>query len=234
MRQIRQQRFCIRNNQVRLNEIVIMFFFVFALGAAKSAQSESLSVKWVANDRSTVQILAPIDSTLGRECFAAGLELEHRFLVKFCERVNKSGTVCGNTRKEVHNISYDPIQDAYRVVKDRLGDREDPRVRAHVGVEEAITDVGKVEGMPMWYVRGLSSEPVKREDETDTEKNGNGPGHKESLLGIRIRTTCKGETNRVFVDLSYFLSFGLIDLYGYDSGWKYFDLIDSDGNFSRK
>lgn len=169
-------------------------------------------MQWLSQDQRAVSIASTLGVDEARRCLDAGLELEHRFLLKFCEKVNRFGTSCEDTRRVVHNFSFDPIQELYRVVKDRLGDIDDPERFTYDQFSDALNDTTKILSIDLPYIGG--EEAYSRFAQHLGEFN----------LGVRVRTTCKGNVPEFLVDLSYFFTFGLVDLYGQDTGWEYFDL----------
>ncbi|MCI5066719.1 hypothetical protein MRY87_13440 [bacterium] len=206
----------------RQSFVLVLGIFLLVYPAFSSAEEEArITVQWsprpaglsLFRDRS-FSVLFPLSTRETRECIDAGLELEHRFLFRLCRQVNGFTTDCRTTKRVVHNLSYDPIQDAYRIMKDRLDDQEDPTLSSHRVFDDSLGEASLVRELPIWYV--LDSQ----EDDPPLLGNGNWS------IGMRVRTTCKGEMREFLADLSYFVSFGIIDIYGTDSGCEYFRLVE--------
>ncbi|NBW39700.1 hypothetical protein EBR25_01720 [bacterium] len=169
-------------------------------------------LEWVEPDQSVITVSSFLDAKDSLECVEAGLTLEHRFLFKFCERINRFGVSCLGAKQVIHNLTYDAVQEAYRVDKDRLGDDEEGVRISLMNIEQAIEEATLVKQLSLFYVGG---EEAYRRFQQDPSR---------WRLGSRVRTICRGQIPKFIADLSYYLSFGMVSLYGDDSGWEYFDL----------
>ena len=176
-----------------------------------SVHAVPFRLEWVKPDQS-VTVTSSLDEKESLECAEAGLTLEHRFIFKFCERINRFGLSCLSHKKVIHNLTYDPVQEAFRVDKDRLGDEAEGVRISLMNIEDAIEEATRVKSLSIHYVGG---------DDAFTRFQADPSGWR---LGVRVRTTCRGQIPKFIADLSYYLSFGVVNLYGDDSGWEYFDL----------
>ncbi len=179
---------------------------------SSSAHAIPFRLEWVKPDQSVITVASSLDERESLECAEAGLTLEHRFIFKFCERINRFGLSCLSQKKVIHNLTYDPVQEAFRVDKDRLGDEAEGVRISLMNIEDAIEEATRVKSLSIHYVGG---------DDAFTRFQADPAGWR---LGVRVRTTCRGQIPKFIADLSYYLSFGVVNLYGEDSGWEYFDL----------
>ncbi|MGA1192188.1 MAG: hypothetical protein ACO3XO_07905 [Bdellovibrionota bacterium] len=176
------------------------------------AHAVPFRLEWVKPDQSVITVSSSLDEKDSLECAEAGLTLEHRFIFKFCERINRFGLSCLPHKRVIHNLTYDPVQEAFRVDKDRLGDEAEGVRISLLNIEDAIEEATRVKSLSMHYVGGDEAYARFQADPTGWR------------LGVRVRTTCRGQIPKFVADLSYYLSFGVVNLYGEDSGWEYFDL----------
>ena len=174
---------------------------------------DGIEVFYPPKTKNIVSITSHLDHEMMKECFDSGLEQEHRFLVRLCEKGKRLGTICEKPRKIIHKISYDPIFEGYRVAEDMLGDGQDPTVYTVNQVRPALERVSTASEIPLSYLREWKRYAERL-----------GVSGFETTLGVRVKSQCRGETSEVLKDLSYVFTFGMVDLYGYDSGWKYFTL----------
>ena len=189
---------------------IIVTFFLIAL--PQSVLADPLRVLWEENQREVVTAISSLGIEDVKSCTDPGLELEQRFLFKFCEKVNRLGTRCSDDLRVIHSLSFDPIQDSYRVKKDTLGDPIDPVLETYETFDDAVKALSTVSPLSLSTV--AEAEPFKRFSTGEGTWN----------LGVRARTRCKGEYPKFLADVSYYLSFGILDFYGEDTGWEYFVL----------
>ena len=186
--------------------------FLLQLFVSSSVHAVPFRLEWVEPDQSVITVTSSLDERESLECAEAGLTLEHRFTFKFCERINRFGLSCLAHKKVIHNLTYDPVQEAFRVDKDRLGDEAEGVRISLMNIEDAIEEATRVKSLSIHYVGGDDAFARFQADPARWR------------LGVRVRTTCRGQIPKFIADLSYYLSIGMVNLYGDDSGWEYFDL----------
>lgn len=161
-------------------------------------------VVWVDSSHTAVTIRAPGAEQEVAECLEGGREVKLRFQVRLCRKRNSWLDACAQERTQHHSISYDSITEAYKVVKDRLGDDADPVAVGIPSRDEAIEAALTAENVPLSFLARDESELL---------------GHERGYLQARSVFVCKGSVNRTLAQLSQILTFGVLNVVESDSGW---------------
>ncbi len=204
---------------------LFLCFFVslFPLLGNADVRKDSLpllqpKVQWAEPSSALLSFTGPVRQEFIQQCLKGGLEVEYRFLLQACERRGGWFDSCSRTRKQIHQMSFDPVREAYRLVVDRLGDIEGPQLFHFSDLSQAVRRLGTIPEVPTTFFSQTTERSLK-------ENTG--------YLSARYVTICKGEYSEALAQLSYFISFGLIDLGEEDTGW--IDLpLDNSRSVSRR
>ena len=164
-------------------------------------------VNWAEQDKSVNVEVAGREELLNR-CIESGLEVRYRFDLKFCRRRSIWFDKCKSTITEIHSMQFDPISESYKVATDRHGDNDAPISFSVSSAAEALTDASSLQKFPVAVL--LKGREL--------------PDNGDNYIGVRVVADCKGGLDSSLLDLSYFLTLGLVKVDRFDSGWIAFRL----------
>lgn len=169
-------------------------------------------VNWV--NPSAIRVQAVGGEELLDRCIKSGIEVRYRYEMRYCRRRSGWFDDCRADRVEIRSIQYEPVNEGYQVIVDRLGDDQDPEKVAYPSLADAMQVVSVIEDVPLEFLFRGELDPQVR-----TNKD---------YVGVRIISDCKESFGSRLLDISYLFTFGLVKINRYDSGWIAFKL-DSSG-----
>lgn len=199
-----------------------MSFSIFALIHLIFAVPQPV-VNWASSVKDTINISSEGNEPLLDKCLEAGIEVRYRFQMRYCRRGSFWFDQCQDQWDEIKTIKYDPIKESYLVQSDRIGDEIKPSQALFSSKEEAIKMLSTIENADIDKIsRGEYSEYKSK------LSNKNNQDDQEDLprtyIGIKIVSDCKGSVGSTMLDISYYLTFGLVKVSRFDSGWVAFYL----------
>lgn len=165
-------------------------------------------VNWATKDK--LQIIAQGREELLDRCIERGIEVRYRFEMRFCESGYLWFDDCEDQFVEIRSIHYDPLYETYRVNADRLDDINKPTSQTFTSREDAIRALTSLTPIALAELR-RGVEPDNKDKE---------------YVGVRVISECKGSIGSSLLDISNFLTLGLVKINRFDSGWVAFYLND--------
>ena len=141
-------------------------------------------------------------------CLDAGVEVRYRYIMRYCTKGRFWFDNCGDNLVEVRSVRYDPLKESYTAQYDRHGDDIDPVILNITSRSEAY--------------KILTTIPFVELEEISEGRNKN--GQDRDYLGVRIISDCRGSIGSSLLDISNLLTFGMIKINRFDSGWIAFYL----------
>lgn len=178
--------------------LIIPLFFI----------APEVNVRWAPGGHALRIAVENYDRTLLEECIKSGLEVRYRYYVRLCRERWYWLDRCGEERREVKSVQFDPISETYRVSFDRLHDGLPPRITSLDSLGEAFSSISEISELSL---DNLNPQPSTADQ-----------GY--SYAEVRTISECKGQYNESMERLSYVLSLGLVSTSGFDSGWITFRL----------
>ena len=183
--------------------ILLLFYSVELFGDDSS--KPSLSVNWY-NKKKTKLIF----SIEGKDpelikCIDNGLEARYRIEATLCKSRNLWFDKCPLSLVDTYFLSYDPISETYKVEIDRHRDNLDPLISVFNKRELALQAFKDSMPVHIDFFAGGRAEFLT---------------NKKLYIKARAFSTCKGEYNSTFSDISYYLTLGLIRVEGFNTGWN--------------
>lgn len=166
-------------------------------------------IQWADLEQGAIKMWVQGEDPLLKKCVESGLGMRYRFKVQLCRQRAGWFARCSKVRNVIHILKFDPISENYTLAKDLLGDPENPTVLGDISLEEALSQLRKVERFDLSNIA----------KEVEVELNS-----RNAYLSLRIVSECRGEYNQTVADLSYLLSLGTVRLDGFDTGWLDFNL----------
>lgn len=171
-----------------------------------------VNVRWeTASEPSVALSVGTFDESMTK-CLSSGFELRYSIQLQLCRRSPLWFDTCDDVRDRIHRLHYDPIADLYTIVLDTLKDGEEPQRMSVPTLREAIQGFNRVRRLP------LQSLTRRKVDEILGAK-------RRPYISVRVKCECRGEKSRAIEAISMILSFGLMSLEHFDSGWVDFDLV---------
>ena len=164
-------------------------------------------VNWVTSGKESIDIVAEGREELLDRCVDAGIEVRYRFAMRYCTKGSFWFDDCEDEFVHIKNIRFDPIKENYSVESDSLGDNSTPEVDVFTDRSEAINKLKTLSN--------LRIKPLSRGRQIIQDKD---------YIGIRVLSECKGSVGSTLLDMSYYLTFGLVKVSRFDSGWVAFYL----------
>jgi hypothetical protein len=147
-------------------------------------------------------ILEGADSLMER-CINAGLELRTRFDLELCKTRSLWFDECKRPRTETRGVSFDPISQTFKLVKDRMDDGTPPATLHLSALEEVLSLAGRTDDLSVQF--------LSHDDPPFAES------HRASIR-FHAKAYCHGDGG--MDSLLERLSFGLLQAERYDSGWR--------------
>ncbi len=138
------------------------------------------------------------------DCLNNGQEIRYRFELKICDS-DSFWNDCSEEIVETHFLSWNPISNSYQMITDLHRDQRLPEGQTYDQREDALT--------ALRAIKNLNLEQFPKIKLTSN-----------SYLETRAFSECRGEYSKTLEELSYYLSFGLLRLSGFSTGWKKFHL----------
>lgn len=189
--------------------VAVLGLLLFPMRAAAAPE---LRVNWFDKSESSLKVSVTGTSDILRECIESGLEIRYKYYAKLCRKRNYWADSCSAEQIETHAIQFDPISENYRVTVDIRDDNREPLVNHRPTLEEALTALSSIDAMPL--------------ESFDNFKDGV-IGSGREFISVRVVSDCKGEYNKALARISYFLTFGLMRISGFSTGWVDFNLAKS-------
>lgn len=164
-----------------------------------------LNINWL--DKPKTQLSFSIkgkDSEL-ESCLNNGLEMQYRYEAKLCKSRKLWYPKCPREFVETHLLSYDPVSDSYSLKVDRHRDDIEPQVIVFNSRRKALQSFYNIENVSLDFLAGGRASLLKSN---------------KRYLEARAFSSCKGEYSKTFSELSYYLTFGLVRIAGFNTGWN--------------
>lgn len=145
------------------------------------------------------------------QCISSGFTVKYRFSFRLCRSRAGWFSTCLDTRRQIHHMESDPIRGAYKVTVDRHGDAEEPVSTIFKSRKRAYEALSTIKSLPLEFVGA---------DDLEYSRS------KRSFLDVRVESHCQGRYNKTLARISYFLTLGLVDVIGFDSGWQEFPMAE--------
>lgn len=164
-------------------------------------------MNWSNREAGELRITLPGEQELLNRCIESGLQVSYRFKLRLCRRRAAWFDRCGDTITEIHSMQFDPISESYKVEVDRHGDASDPLSTTVATPAQARELAGRI---PNLRISDLGGSTAKLSP--------------KSYIDVRVITDCKGGLDAAMLELSHMLTFGLVKIDRFDSGWVAFKL----------
>lgn len=169
-----------------------------------------LLVKWITpGSFDILSVSVRGTDEVAAQCLKSGLELRYRYELRICREASFWYDRCGSNRVIVRSVQFDPITETFKLVRDRLGDENDPEVTSTDQEGVAIHSLSSINRLVLSDLFADDSDLLKES---------------RKYMQVRLLTQCKGVSSRTVEKLSYFLSLGMLRTNGFDSGWISFKL----------
>ena len=168
-----------------------------------------MAINWNSLASDQFEFLVQGNDSDSDKCLANGLEAQYRFEAKVCIKSDSWFENCSDELIETRFLSQDLITKDYKLVSDRHRDGSEPIVENFIKLSDAKKSLRTVELVRLsTFLSSLSK------------------GYDPDRLYLRARllSKCQGELSETWTRLSYYLSFGLIRIEGFDSGWQTYKL----------
>ena len=180
------------------------FLFVNLIIAAPE-----LLINWNSAEKDQFEFVVQGNDSDSDKCLSNGLETQYRFEAKICVKSSSWFENCSDELIETRFLSQDLITKDYKLVSDRHRDGHEPMVENFTKLGEAKKSFRLVELVELkTFFKSLSKSYDKD----------------RLFLRARLLSKCQGEISETWTRLSYYLSFGLIRIENYDSGWQNYKL----------
>ncbi len=163
------------------------------------------SVYWSDREGGNFQILFSADLDELRSCLESGFEARYRIDMKLCKRRENWFDSCRDSRPVIHRVQYEAISKSFTLWKDTHGDRAQPRSETFRSLEEL--EVALLRTDP------ISLSLLARGDQGLAN-------HRRAYLSLFLESSCHGSFNQSLAELSYVLTFGMLNIGSERSGWK--------------
>lgn len=163
-----------------------------------------ITMKWGRDDKSIILITAPNPTSELERCVEGGLSVEYRYEVKLCRRRVMWFDSCDERYVETRSLVKEPISGQYRIEGDLFHDDLPPEARSVKGLSQGFNYLQSIE-VPVSNIVGK-----RTKDHLESEK---------AYVSARVLSACKGSFSPTVRRLSQFLTFGIMDIRGSDSGW---------------
>ncbi len=167
-----------------------------------------LRLKWASGGAAGLNVAVVGHDSVLASCVKSGLEARYRFDFRMCRRRAGWFDGCEAQRSQVNALRYDPISETYRIISDRIGDREEPVIKQVESASEALSAISAIESLPLTFLKSTPLNASKA----------------RYYVALRVLSECRGEYNETMERISYFLTLGLVKTSGFDSGWIDFGL----------
>jgi hypothetical protein len=176
-----------------------LFFPIIVLFA-----SPELTVERPNPNKPTVSLEVTGKDAIVNDCLDNGQEIRYRFEMKVCDS-DSFWSSCSDKIVETHFLSWNPISNSYQMINDLHRDHKLPEGLTFDQREEALIALRTIKDL-------------------DLGKFSKAKLNSRSYLQARAFSECRGEYSKTLEELSYYLSFGLLRLSGFSTGWKNFHL----------
>jgi hypothetical protein len=167
-------------------------------------------VNWISGRKNAVRVRYQADrSDFVRSCVRNELKVRYRYDMQLCRRRSWWLDSCQDTRRFVNTMEYDPITESYVVFQDGMFDEIDGTVRRFNSFDEAIGALSAVSEVKLADLTAV--DPVFLQSP-------------RLVMAVRLVADCRGDYNRLFADISSFITFGFVRISGFDTGVIGFDL----------
>ena len=167
-------------------------------------RTPDVAVDWLAPNQQEVSVRVLGEDELMAQCVESGLEARYLYEIDLCRPRTLWFDRCETRIEAVHAVVKDPIGDSYTARVDQIGDGLDPVVSTVNSLSEAMSICATVPKLAV-----TASETGRAE---------------EAYVAVRVRSDCKGGYNRTLARIGYFLSFGLVEVSGFNTGRIEFQL----------
>ena len=142
-------------------------------------------------------------------CIESGLEVRYRYELQLCRRRTMWFHACKEKNVVLQSLEFDPITEAYRVLRDRLWDDRGAIKTSVSSLEEGLSAVSNVNDLPLEFLSGGDADFVSQQ---------------RLFVSARLLATCRGEYNETLARIGYFLTLGLVKISALNTGWIDFNL----------
>lgn len=158
--------------------------------------------------KESITITAEGEEDLLDRCLEGGVEVRYRFEMRYCTQGNYWFDDCDSKVVIIKSLQFSPLKETYTLESDRLGDEGKPELTTFNEKLPALKALRTVPNLKLSVL--AKSRPVFSSPDDYVE--------------VRIVSDCKGSVGGPLLDISHFVSFGLIKINRFDSGWLSFFL----------
>ncbi|MBX7137263.1 MAG: DUF4390 domain-containing protein [Oligoflexia bacterium] len=168
-----------------------------------------LKVRWEDVKQQAIHIEVSGQNEILEDCLKGGLEVRYRYELQLCRRRTGWFHACKERKVIMQSMQLDPIAQTYSVVKDRLGD-DQPQENQTVDTRaEAVGAVSMVDRISLDFLS---------QHQPDFATKG------DTYVGVRAFGECRGEYSELMSKIGYFITFGMVKVSAFNTGWIDFNL----------
>jgi hypothetical protein len=163
-------------------------------------------VNWASQNHDSMEIQADGSEELLNRCIEGGIEVRYRYEMRYCTKGSFWFDQCEDSWVEIKSLQYDPVKETYLIQSDLLDDKETPEKGGFSTLAEAQKALSTIQHVNIEKIaRGKLNKKTERD-----------------YIGIRVLSECRGSVGNTLLDISYYLTFGLVKVSRFDSGWVAF------------
>jgi len=163
-----------------------------------------LTVNWLtSNQRSVALVLQGEDPIIGK-CLQSSLTLRYKYQLQICKRRPLWFDVCKDELELRRSVTFDPISRTYDLNSKWAYKAEEEIVQHFSSRMELLKSLQTIKAVDLNVLAENSLSFIQSQ---------------RSYISARVSSDCKGDYNETLAELSHFLSFGLIRISGFDTGW---------------
>ena len=183
---------------------VLLLPFVFA--------APPVNVRWERAGEPAVVVSVPAFDEKMEGCLSSGFELRYTMALRLCRRSPLWFDSCDDVRERIHLLKFDPIADQYTIILDTMKDSNPPERLSAPTLREALQTFSKVRHLALQTLTRRKVEEILG-------------AQRRPYISVRVVCECRGERSRAVEAISTILTFGLVSLEHFDTGWNDFDLV---------
>ena len=180
--------------------VILTLFFAFP----------DIDVKWTDHNQQSLNVAVKGEDTLLEQCIKSGLAMQYRFKFKHCYSRTLFFDNCTEELVQKHKLQSDSISNSYNVNSDRYGDDVQPVSETFEDRENALENFSTINALSLSTLRESLANKTERS--------------KREYLSLKVESTCDGDFSKVLSKISSLLTFGIVRLNGFDTGWIDFAL----------
>jgi len=173
-----------------------------------------VNLSWSSPEHTALHVELPARDSFMEQCIKSGSEGRYLYEFQLCRKRSFWPDDCLPTLQLVHSVRQEPISQSFIFVVDRIGDGAEGITTNYRKLETALQGLTRVIALPTQLLIADAEEAERYL----------GP---RGYISVRVRSDCHGGYNRTLARIGYFLSFGLVKVSGFTTGWVDFELDSS-------